>query len=173
MGFALKEDHREPEAFCPRRHADSPIWRREPQRNDEWHGARSRPRREPSPFQALELAIESSRYIYNLRDDWDDEGADGYEYETWRRATAFLMALCRHAWATTGDGVPVPMIGPGPKGSIDIHWRTGGFELLLNVPRDPAAPAGFYGDDYGNIKIKGTINLASSHPCLIQWLTSQ
>src|SRR6266516_1433751 len=38
----------------------------------------------------LEEAIEQSRRLLSLKDDWDGEGALGYNKVTWVRATDFL-----------------------------------------------------------------------------------
>lgn len=38
-------------------------------------------------------------------------------------------------------------------GSVDVHWKTPGFELLVNVK--PDGSVSFYGDDYGSQQIKG------------------
>jgi hypothetical protein len=57
-----------------------------------------------------------------------------------------------------GRELPAPAILPGPNGSIDLHWKTPRFELLVNVPREEANPATFYGDDYGSLCIRGNLN---------------
>ena len=66
--------------------------------------------------------------------------------------------------------MPTPQINPGPEGSIDVHWKTRQFELLLNFPADPTLPAGFYGDDYGTLKIKGKMRTEGFNQGLLLWL---
>jgi hypothetical protein len=57
--------------------------------------------------------------------------------------------------------LPVPHIGAGPNGSIDLHWKRKNSELLVNIPADPNGLVTYYGDDYGAQKVKGTMNLST------------
>ena len=118
----------------------------------------------------LDEAIARSRSILELRDDWDEAGALGYEEETWARAVALLR---RHAAAAMamGGSIGVPRILPGPGGSIDLHWRSADFEILLNIPEEENRPVEFYGDDHSGSVLRGTLGLGpDSKPALLQWL---
>jgi len=66
--------------------------------------------------------------------------------------------------------VPIPAILPGPDGSIDLHWKTEKYELLINIPGDLNAPASFYGDNYSTLKLEGTFDLKQLNFILIDWL---
>jgi hypothetical protein len=117
---------------------------------------------------ALEQAIESARQLMTLSSGWDDEESPGYTIGTLDRAAAFLRteaAILRKA----GAAMAIPLIQPGPEGSIDLHWQTQSWELLVNIPADPQESVGFYGDDYGTGVVKGTL----PHPInigLLRWL---
>jgi hypothetical protein len=126
---------------------------------------RGRPvkRRAALPSTTLE-AIESSRWILDLKDDWDEQGAEGYSEATWSRACGFLALQATLVRRSLARELPSPAILPGPKGSIDLHWKTQRFELLVNIPREEAEPATFYGDDYGTLCIRG--NLKASEEVL-------
>jgi hypothetical protein len=63
-----------------------------------------------------------------------------------------------------------PTISPGPTGSIDIHWKTPKKELLINIPSDPKSPAQFYGDDYGQLCIEGTLIGSKLNALILMWL---
>jgi hypothetical protein len=102
--------------------------------------------------------------------DWDGEGGQGYDEETWNRAAAFVRNYARRLWPGHGVPVPAPEILPGPAGSIDLHWEEKDFELLVNIPANSQERAEFYGDDYGSIFIKGAINPAVFNKGLIEWL---
>ena len=119
----------------------------------------------------IEAAIEASRSILELRDDWDEEGSPGYSNETWDRATQFVR---RVAWSfknACGRWIDAPKITPGPDGSIDVRWKTQKRSLLINFPADGERPADFFGSDRGTDTIKGTLDLSSPNQWLLMWLT--
>ena len=124
----------------------------------------------PSELQAIAREIEASRSILDLPDNWDDQGSAGYTEAVWMRATDFLMRHAKWLYERHCLSVEAPDIGPGPEGSIDLHWRTDEYELLINIPASPQKPAGFYGDDYGKAVIKGTLDTAGISRGLETWL---
>lgn len=112
----------------------------------------------PSGLDEVSARIEESRSILDLEDDFDDEESVGYSEATWERAAEFVRRCALELYEAYGIPIAAPIIGPGPDGSIDIHWKTTSFELLVNVPVDPDSPVSFYGDDYGDQKIRGTLD---------------
>jgi len=94
----------------------------------------------------------------------------GYSAETMGRAIAFLKAHVERAWRSHGTKAPIPTIGPGPEGSIDLYWKQPSWKLLVNVPADKDSPATFYGDDYGRQKTRGTLDLDKISVAIIAWL---
>ena|SRR6266404_2225583 len=115
-------------------------------------------------------AIESSRRLLSWEKNWDGEGSPPYRNDTWERAVTFLTRHAKHLWEHYQVILDAPRIEPGPEGSIDIHWKTEHYELLIEVPADPTKRATFYGDDKGNIFIEGTLNVSSFSHGLIAWL---
>src|SRR5271165_742010 len=79
----------------------------------------------------LKAEIEQASKMLELEDDWDGEGSQTYSRDTFNRAVAFLT---RHSEQLKPYGIrlPVPKIGPGPDGSIDLHWKRRSWELLVN-----------------------------------------
>ncbi len=155
-------------------------WRRRSRRNaliDQWlpedlnHVDSSHLQQHAS--RAIEAAIDRSRSLYSLKDDWDDCGSPGYSRATWERAVGFLRLHASKFWLETGRAMPAPIIGPGPDGSIDLFWTKATFELLVNIPIDESAPATFYGEDYGRQTIEGTISTSEYRRGIHHWLTSQ
>jgi hypothetical protein len=126
---------------------------------------------EELPFE-LTQAIDESRFIYALKEDWDDEGSPGYTQAFWEQAISFLRSNAERLRAKCGYWVPSPNITPGPYGSIDIHWKTQNRELLINIPSNPGEPASYYGDDRGKNKIKGTLNISDNNEWILLWLMS-
>ena len=110
---------------------------------------------EPAQYPRPELqgAIEESRRILDLEDDWDEEGSVAYSHEVWSSAAEFVLAIDREVEAL-GKKMVIPRILPGPAGSIDLHWKTATFELLMKVPPDDGSVT-FYGDDYGRTQFEG------------------
>ena len=128
------------------------------------------PRAEASAPSTVQEAVESSRWILDLTDDWDEQGSPKYAESTWQRACDFLVRHARLARQRLGRELPAPAILPGPGASIDLHWKLPSFELLVNVPSDATRPATFYGDDHGVLCIRGNLNAAGDVPGLIVWL---
>lgn len=57
--------------------------------------------------------------------------------------------------SSMGFAIGQPDILPGPDdGSIDLHWDYPGqgYEMLINIPADPAAKAGFYVEARGKLE---------------------
>jgi len=127
----------------------------------------------PPELHEIEKAIEESRSILDLRDDWDGEGSPGYADEVLDRANEFLIENAVHLWTTCGLRVDAPVIGPGPNGSIDIHWRTRDRSLLVNIPADDDEVATFYGDDRrdpARRTVEGRLDLSAQNHWLLMWL---
>src|SRR5271157_1158287 len=70
----------------------------------------------------LAAAIKQAEELLVLADDWDGEGSVAYSKDTLDRAIAFLTVHSDFLRERYGLSLPVPRIGPGPSGSIDIHW---------------------------------------------------
>lgn len=116
-------------------------------------------------------AIKASEWILGLEEDWNGEGAETVERATWERATRFLGNYAVRSWEKFLVIIDAPKIFPGPSGSIDLHWRTEEYELLVNIPADPEKFAEFYGDDYGNAHIKGGFDPTGYNLGLLSWLS--
>lgn len=125
---------------------------------------------EPDAGTQLEQVITESRSLLDLADDWDGNGSPRVSESAWARAMKFLRRYARMAHDSFGRNVESPKIGPGPDGSIDLHWESQDFEILVNVPADPSQMAEFYGDDYGHASIKGRFDPEGSNEGLLLWL---
>ena len=125
----------------------------------------------PDALKHVADAIEQSRTLLDLDDDWDDEGTPDYAEETWNRAVGFLARTATRLWEQYGARPAIVEVLPGAHGSIGLDWRAPGRELLVTIPADPAREAPFYGDDgSGGRKIKGALDLSSPNPTLLAWL---
>ncbi len=120
--------------------------------------------------ESLKKAIVASRSLLALEPDWDGEGSPGYTEGTWQRMGKFLTEHSAYLKKTYGVDAPTPEIHPGPDGSIDLLWKSSSYELLVNIPTSPDSPASFYGDDKGNLSIKGKLHPSKFNQGLLQWL---
>jgi hypothetical protein len=118
----------------------------------------------------LKAEIDRAREILKLGDDWDGEGSPAYSAHTLNRATEFLKAHSAKSYALRSAYPPSPRIGPGPNGSIDLHWKQKAWELLANIPKEDNQMAVFYGDDYGAAKIKGSFDPKTVNLGIVNWL---
>ncbi len=124
-----------------------------------------------SPSEPTEDAIQDSSWIPDLEAGWDDESALPCR-KAWERAVEFLRRHAATVRQQTGESLAAPDLTPVADGSVDLHWVNGSRELLVNVPADRRSPAAFYGDDFGDLKIKGTIDPDSTNERLLLWLTT-
>jgi hypothetical protein len=131
----------------------------------EWHRA------EDHLSSTLRQAIQESRWILSLEDNWDGEGSPRYNERTWGRAVGFLKRNAISLWNNRSIWIDPPRISPGPNGSIDLHWKTAVRELLINIPADLNQLAGFYGDDRANNTVEGKIDTTGQNEWILMWLT--
>jgi hypothetical protein len=106
-----------------------------------------------SQRQELEAEIEQAKSILEIH---DQEGL--YSEETLDRAIAFLRVHAEGLWRSYGFSAPIPTIGPGPNGSVDLFWEQVSWKLLVNIPATRDALATFYRDDHGRQKAKGSFD---------------
>ena len=144
-------------------------------------GVEFRKPKEDNPLIPVELediqgAIQEAQTILELQDDWDGEGSLGYAASTLKRASEFVLDNALELWRSQRLHAPAPVIGPGPDGSIDIHWQLATRTLLVNVPADANKPATFYGSDrIGRDKpacnvIEGYMDTSAQNQWLLMWL---
>lgn len=84
--------------------------------------------------------------------------------DTVKRAEYIVVALGCILREVARLGPVQPDITVCEDGSVDIHWEVPKYELLVNVPVDSASPVGFYGDDYGTRRIRGTLHVTQQEP---------
>ena len=118
-------------------------------------------------YTLIEEEIQRSRKILDLEADWDGDGADAYSQETWQKSVSFLRnlidRLLRYEIDIEASEELIPEILPGPNGSIDLEWETDFFDLLINIPKE-GERASYYGDDYGENRIKGNLDILDPNP---------
>jgi hypothetical protein len=111
-----------------------------------------------SELNPLIEAVEESKYILELPDNWDEEGSESYSKEVWVKAVKFLIRHAEWVLEQTGKPIVTPKILHGPDGSIDIYWKKPEFYLLINIPKEDGSLATFYVNNYKELKIEGQFN---------------
>jgi len=120
----------------------------------------------PAELEALAAAIEQSKYILNLENDFDEANGVAYSPETWGKAIRFIAGYAQWLFDVFGKVIFTPKIYHGPEGSIDLYWENPRFNLLINIPAGDE-PATFYGDNYGSQVIEGKFNPTQFHQALL------
>lgn len=77
-------------------------------------GLTQRPRQRVAATENITVAIERSRRIYELEDNWDESGSSGYKRETWTRAVKFLKLHADKVLARNRPGDPRTNHWPRP-----------------------------------------------------------
>lgn len=114
-------------------------------------------------------AIEKSRKLLELPNDWDGEGSPEYAFATWSKAVSFIQSSSISLWRDHKKSVDAPKILPGPDGSIDVLWKNEQRELLINFPVDADEAFAYYGDNAIGQIVKGELSPTAS-PASNQWL---
>ncbi len=123
-------------------------------------------------FKGIYNEIEKSKYILDLKDDYDDEGAESYSYEIWEKATKFLIDNAKEIFFQKQKVIDTPRILHGPNGSIDILWKNSEYRLLINIDSD--STLSFYGDYYKESKkFEGEDKLESVSSKFLQYFLCQ
>jgi hypothetical protein len=126
----------------------------------------------PDQLSHIKMEIERSRdLLQNAVQIAVEEGEAAYTTDVWERAVWFLARNAWWALARLGRVIDSPRVLPGPDGSVDLHWDEPKYELLVNIPAQRSAWAGFYGDDRGNLTIKGKVHPDSFNCGLVLFLT--
>jgi hypothetical protein len=103
-------------------------------------------RKESATSSALESAIQASRQMLKLEEDWDDAGAQPIAEGTWTGAMAFLRRTVSRSGVS--DEVVVPTISACRDGSIDFFWKTSLFRFLVNI-KPALAESDYYAETVG------------------------
>jgi hypothetical protein len=121
--------------------------------------------------QSVDAAIEKSRHLTELLDDWDGDGSQGYSQAVWERATDFVRESVVRLWVDYGRRLEPPVFLPGPAGGIDIEWSVGPRSLIIRVPTESDGRAEFYGHQTDCLTIKGEAHLTCADSLwLFTWI---
>ena len=126
----------------------------------------------PAPQIGVTDVRESSEYLLALPDGWDGAGARGFTAETVGRATEFLASLSRELADKFNVSIDPPRILPSGEGTIDLHWKTASYELLVNIPADRSQDIQYYGDNtQENMPIENSCRGPGPDRRVVAWLS--
>lgn len=152
-GLAKRKERAGPDEWKPeRQHLDVAAWQAHRGRphSSALAAYKSYPPHGAPRFPEIERAIEHSRDLTTLPEDWDDAGARRIEQSTWKLAVAALRDAAKSAYRRFNYSLPAPKIGPCADGSIDLYWNNSDFQLLINVkPQGTDKPSDYYGEMTG------------------------
>ncbi len=120
----------------------------------------------PIELSYLEKSFKNSEYIIELQENWDDEGADKYEFSLWKKSIDFVVDYAKILFLDFNKKMIIPNIYHGPKGSIDILLENENNTLLINI-LSTGDYAEYFGKDRFNNSTKGTIYLENINRSLI------
>lgn len=103
----------------------------------------------------LIAALEGAQWIIDLGDNWDEDGAVGYEPETLDRAKTLLLEMAARFGNEFSAPLAVPDINPADDGSIDLFWD-GTRSILINVPASQNDPTFSFRGPGGDGDLFGT-----------------
>jgi len=95
-------------------------------------------------------------FLRLLEDNFDGEGITVPTEETIQRAINYHPKIEEIILAEKGITLGKPHYGPGGDRSVDLWWKEGNYELLLNVP--PGDEEASYFGTFSNGKLKGTLD---------------
>ena len=125
------------------------------------------------PLQHIESEIEDSRYIFDLPENWDEDGAMPIKEEVWQIAVQFLRNYAEYIWRNYNIVIEAPEINPTRGGTVDLSWTTKkNVGLLINIRIHNGEPIAFY---YGELPdnigiIKGSVSTQDVADHLAVWM---
>lgn len=116
-------------------------------------------------------AIEDSKYIRSLQENWHPEGSLAINPKNYDNAVAFLKMYAQYIFDEFKLVLEEPDIDAARDGSVDLVWRTSKARLLINFRLPEENRAYFYGDNYSDDDHrKGAIPLGSVKDDFALWL---
>jgi hypothetical protein len=112
----------------------------------------------PYIFSELYKEIEASKYILDLKDDWDDAGSPGYDKNTWIKTIQFLVNYSQWFFEKFNRIIYTPKIYPGAKKDIDLLWEKDSFRLLIRI-NESGESGMFYADNHKEQITEGQFNI--------------
>jgi hypothetical protein len=92
-------------------------------------------------------AINDSKVLLDLEEDWDDDGANATNFATYKNAIKFLVNYSTHILDEFGLVLKKPFIDITRDGSISIQWDTDTAVFLIIFKKNKNEFAYYYGQE--------------------------
>jgi hypothetical protein len=124
----------------------------------------------PRSLKHIKASIDSSRFILELTDNWDENGALKVSKDVYFTASTFLKKYGLYILNDLETIISAPEINPVKDGSIDLEWHTPHARMLINVRNN--GEIAYYGDNNADLNsIKGKIMADTIQKFLAVWMT--
>ena len=116
-------------------------------------------------------AILESEYLLDLEEDWDDEGADSTNFETYKNAIDFVISSSKFL-NTYSSKVEKPFIDITRDGSISVQWDTPKATFFIIFKKNNKEYAYYYGQEKEtNIGFKYRLKLSDKTDLItLSWM---
>ncbi|MCW3106504.1 MAG: hypothetical protein JWQ09_1010 [Segetibacter sp.] len=101
----------------------------------------------PGPLKQIAEAINKSKEILSLNDDWDDEGASSTNFKTYLKAINFVVNYSKFILDTFKVIIDYPDIDILRDGSVSAFWETPRATFLIIFKKNNNPYSYFYGNN--------------------------
>jgi hypothetical protein len=126
----------------------------------------------PKDLEAIAKSIENSKYILDLEEGWDENGAKKVESKIWEESVNFLIKYSKYLYNNYQKIIEAPEINPCNNNSIDLSWRTKNANMLINIrEKEKIMFASYYGHFHDKTnEIEGEIAIKPLSKSLAIWM---
>lgn len=122
---------------------------------------------------SLEEISGTVKWLRSLEKGWDGEEAEPINEKYIEQAESLLKSWAYAAlthFANRGGAIEPPKARPTTDSTIDLHWKTDSYELIVNIGQCGEKTAVYYGDDYDSDRTEGTFPIDKEYPTPLLWL---
>lgn len=125
----------------------------------------------PNSLSHLEGVIMDSGFIFDLEENWDDEGALKISNKSIWNAIHFLINYSTFVLKEYNIILKEPTLLPCSDGSVDLTWNNDTARMLINFRNSDDNEAHYYGDLYSDItQFKGSFTTGNFQEHIAMWL---
>lgn len=112
----------------------------------------------------IKSVIEEAKIILEYTNDWDGDGSEATDLETFNRACNFLLSITKKIFDVYDVDILHPYISLLRDGSVFLQWQS-----LLIIFYKGKNEANYFGSDIKGIEFKGNILNNEIDETLVNW----